>query len=74
MTFEQALQAMRRGEKVNRPPWEGFFLSIEDGEMYAYKGVDSHPVDELPIEEILATDWQIVPSETDQKLHEFNGA
>jgi hypothetical protein len=78
MTFEQALAAMRRGEKVRREGWEdGCHIFILNDVFYK----NYHPNDlsdwemvNIASEHILATDWQIVPSESDQKLHEFNGA
>ena len=79
MNFEQALAAMRRGEKVRREGWpKQWSISIKHDDLLLYHNGAIHF--EPPVilrQDILATDWQIVPAEAKQsctKEHEFNGA
>ena len=85
MNFEQALAAMRRGEKVRREGWwKRLCIFIADD--FLYEGLLNvhggervissmfYEDEDVTINDILATDWEIVQSEADQKLHEFNGA
>ena len=75
MTFEQALAAMRRGEKVRQSDNQGY-LTMANNEIYECddNGNNCAHVEAIWTKGIMATDWQIVLSEADQKLHEFNGA
>jgi hypothetical protein len=80
MTFEQALAAMRRGEKVRREGWGYIHLQIITNDtiyLFSKDGTVISKGDDIEHADIMATDWQIVPAEVKQpctKVHEFNGA
>lgn len=79
MTFEQALAAMRRGEKVRRPYYpENMGLGkCPDGISIFHGEVLKHKTRAIGNHDILAEDWEIVPAEVKQyctKHHEFNVA
>ena len=68
MNFSEALEAMKRGEKVRRSDWTIGWLRCIDGEV---KAEDWSSVGHLLTELILAEDWEIVPEPPKEGTYEW---
>ena len=65
MNFEEALKAMKMGNKVSREAWRGiasyWAMPKNLNEIHKYTPSGLHyPIKEIPTENIFADDWWIV--------------
>ena len=68
MKFEEALQAMREGQKVRRESWRpGYHYHLDSIFLLTSDGYDAY----IHANDLLATDWQIADDPTEPDIEEL---